>query len=263
MYSLSFHFYYYTFHQIFLFTSHSLSFAPFNALYTLYPFQKFTRSSKSLLKTTRHFKMILRETPPSGLPFVLKHGKERKGGARSRHYKYLSRERRHSKCKLGVWCRFSRRWPPLRATGLLLLAFIEFSESRAHTNEIFFSPARPIDRFERRCSSWWGHLQWSRSRNNFHSRIALSASLSFRSTRPESCGHRPRFVVDIVAHFVGLCTLSMSKVEFLVVGERCIFRILDRRLVWKYCRIFVEMFLQIIAFSKVLRNFHEYYGKFR
>lgn len=83
-----------------------------------------------------------------------------------------------------------RRHSSEQASALLLLAFIEFSESRAHTGREqtrYFPRLGQADRPIRKAFQLVGPFARSRSRNNFHSRIALSASLSFRSTRPESC----------------------------------------------------------------------------
>lgn len=111
-----------------------------------------------------------------------------------------------------------RRHSSEQASALLLLAFIEFSESRAHTGREqtrYFPRLGQADRPIRKAFQLVGPFARSRSRNNFHSRIALS--LSFRSTRPESCwtSSAIRFIVDaILVHF--LCIYYPRK----VLGER-------------------------------------------
>ena len=118
---------------------------------------------------------------------------------RSRRHKYLSTDWTTFEMQIGRGITFA----DLSATRTgHVLSFIEFSESRAHwprTNEVFSvsvsvflylslslslslspRPRAPVaDRTIRKAF----HLEpfaRSRSRNNFHSRIALSASLSFR-----------------------------------------------------------------------------------
>lgn len=124
-----------------------------------------------------------------------------------------------------------------------------FRVTRAHrprTNEIFSSSGQ-ADRPIRKAFQLVGPFARSRSRNNFHSRIALSTSLSFRSTRPESSGHRPRFIVDtVVFHFLGPLyffvheKLSPRCWKDMLKRERY-FRNLDVvDWYWKYCRIFVR-----------------------
>lgn len=91
-----------------------------------------------------------------------------------------------------------------QASALLSLAFIEFSESRAHTGREqtrYFPLARPIDRFERRSS--WGHLLGlDREIIFIQGSLSQPRSLSDQPDR-KALGHRPRFIVDtIVVHFL-------------------------------------------------------------
>lgn len=112
-----------------------------------------------------------------------------------------------------------RRHSSEQASALLLLAFIEFSESRAHTGREqtrYFPRLGQADRPIRKAFQLVGPFARSRSRNNFHSRIALSASLSFIQTgKLLDIVRAIRFIVDaIIVHF--LC-ISYSRKVF---GER-------------------------------------------
>lgn len=124
-----------------------------------------------------------------------------------------------------------------------------FRVTRAHrprTNEIFSSGQ--ADRPIRKAFQLVGPFARSRSRNNFHSRIALSASLSFRSTRPESS-----WTSSAIYHRYDRCPfslyfLSSRKVELSSLGKDMLererdFHFFDILEIWigivrKYCKIF-------------------------
>lgn len=184
------------------------------------PFKKFTQSCTIQSSHHRLLKpktlTTLKWSSVKLLPILPLRSKTlRRGGNRgtattSIYPPIRGKGRRHSKCKLGVWLlplleeRAATR-ASKQASALLSLAFIEFSESRAHTGREqtrYFPLARPIDRFERR-SSWWGHLLGlDREIIFIQGSLSQPRSLSDQPDR-KALGHRPRFIVDtIVVHFL-------------------------------------------------------------
>lgn len=128
-----------------------------------------------------------------------------------------------------------------------------FRVTRAHrprTNEIFSSGQ--ADRPIRKAFQLVGPFARSRSRNNFHSRIALSASLSFRSTRPESSWTSSAIYRRYDRCPFSLYFLSSRKVELSSLGKDMLERERERKrdfyffdileiwigIVRKYCKIF-------------------------
>lgn len=182
--------------------------------YRKYTLENFYTIESRLLKTSpRHFKMILRKTPPdSSSSKTLRK-------SRNRHYKYLSTDppRRHSKCKLGVWLlplleEEEERAAATRASKRARFSYSPLSsfQSHAHTQaenkrDIFLVSARPIDRFERR-SSWWGHLLGlDREIIFIQGSLSQPRSLSDQPDR-KAVGHRPR---DTIYRRCDSCPFSL------------------------------------------------------